>query len=77
MAGVEVGRVEKIALDETNNKVRVVMKLKKNVMVRTDSTATIKFTGLMGQNFVSLDFGTPGSPRALDGAISQPSNNRT
>jgi phospholipid/cholesterol/gamma-HCH transport system substrate-binding protein len=68
IAGVEVGRVEKVALDETNNKVRVTMKLKKDVLVRTDSTATIKFTGLMGQNFVSVDFGSPGSPRALDGA---------
>src|SRR5204863_1237911 len=47
MAGVEIGRVEKISLDETNNKVNVTMKLRKGVIVRTDSTATIKFTGLM------------------------------
>lgn len=64
MAGVEVGRVEKISLDESNNKVRVAMKMRKNVIVRTDSLATIKFTGLMGQNFVSLDFGSPGAPAA-------------
>src|SRR5436190_19383242 len=35
MAGVEVGRVEKINLDETNNKVRVTMKLKRDVTVKT------------------------------------------
>lgn len=64
MAGVEVGRVEKIGLDETNNKVRVTMKMRKSVIVRTDSVATVKFTGLMGQNFISLDFGSPGSPAA-------------
>ncbi len=64
MAGVEVGRVDKITLDETNNKVRVALKLRKNVEVKTDSVATIKFTGLMGQNFVSLDFGKPNSPKA-------------
>jgi phospholipid/cholesterol/gamma-HCH transport system substrate-binding protein len=69
MAGVEVGRVEDVKLDETNNKVRVVMKLKKGVQVRTDSTATIKFTGLMGQNFVSLDFGTPAAPVAEPGTF--------
>ena len=57
MAGVEVGRVEKIEL--ADNKVQVTMKLRANTPVKTDSTATIKFTGLMGQNFVSLDFGTP------------------
>src|SRR6185312_2382630 len=55
MAGVEVGRVEQIKLE--GEKARVVMKMKHNVEVKTDSVATIKFTGLMGQNFVSLDFG--------------------
>jgi phospholipid/cholesterol/gamma-HCH transport system substrate-binding protein len=69
MAGVEVGRVEKIQLDETNNKVMVVMKVHKDVPVRTDSVATVKFTGLLGQNFVGLDFGTPGSPLATPGTV--------
>jgi len=69
MAGVEVGRVEDIGLEETNNKVRVTLKLRRKVIVRTDSTATIKFTGLMGQNFVAVDFGSPNSPRARDGAV--------
>ena len=67
MAGVEVGRVESIGLDETNNKVLVTMKLKKTVKVRIDSVATVKFTGLLGQNFVALDFGKPGSPLAEPG----------
>src|SRR5579859_4561281 len=69
MAGVEVGRVEKISLEETNNKVLVTMKLRNKVQVRTDSVATIKFTGLLGQNFVGLDFGTPGSPLAAPGTL--------
>jgi phospholipid/cholesterol/gamma-HCH transport system substrate-binding protein len=69
MAGVEVGRVEDIKLDETNNKVLVTMKVKKDVVVRTDSVATVKFTGLLGQNFVALDFGTPGSPIAAPGTV--------
>ncbi len=68
MAGVEIGRVEEIGLDETNNKVLVTMKLRKNVEVHTDSVATIKFTGLMGQNFVSLQFGSHSAPLATDGA---------
>jgi phospholipid/cholesterol/gamma-HCH transport system substrate-binding protein len=69
MAGVEIGRVEDISLDPTNNKVLVLMKLRKNVEVRTDSLATVKFTGLMGQNFVSLDFGSPSAPRATPGTV--------
>ncbi len=57
MAGVEIGRVQDIEL--TNNKVLVEMKVRPTAEVRTDSIATIKFTGLLGQNFVSVDFGTP------------------
>lgn len=67
MAGVEIGRVEKIALE--GNKVRVTMKLRPDAVVKTDSTAVIKFTGLMGQNFVSIDFGTPEAPKAVEGAV--------
>ena len=67
MAGVEIGRVEKIALAE--QKVQVTMKLHPDVVVKTDSKALIKFTGLMGQNFVAVDFGSPGAPRAVDGTL--------
>ena len=56
MAGVEVGSVEKIRL--ADNKVKVTMKIRADAGVKTDSIATVKFTGLMGQNFVSIDFGT-------------------
>ena len=57
MAGVEIGRVETIQL--TTNRVLVRMKVHADAEVKTDSTATVKFTGLLGQNFVSIDFGTP------------------
>jgi phospholipid/cholesterol/gamma-HCH transport system substrate-binding protein len=69
MAGVEVGRVEKITLE--SDKAKVIMKMKRNTGVRTDSVASIKFTGLMGQDFVSLDFGSPEAPLAKDGAVLQ------
>ncbi len=67
LAGVEIGRVEKIVL--ADDKVRVTMKLHSDAAVRTDSKATIKFTGLMGQYFVAIDFGTPGAPQAGEGAV--------
>jgi len=69
MAGVEIGRVEKINLDATNNEVNVLMKLHPGAAVKTDGKATIKFTGLMGQNFVSISFGSPDAPVAVDGAV--------
>jgi phospholipid/cholesterol/gamma-HCH transport system substrate-binding protein len=65
MAGVEIGRVDKIAL--TDGKVMVGMKLHPDAVVKTDSKAVIKFAGLMGQNFVSIGFGSAGAPRVVDG----------
>jgi len=67
MAGVEIGRVEKIAL--AGNKVEVTMKLHSDAVVKTDSRAVVKFTGLMGQNFVSIDFGSTDATRVVDGAV--------
>lgn len=57
MAGVEVGRVEKISLaeSETGVKVRITMRLQADAPVKTDTVAKIDFAGLMGQNYVSLD----------------------
>jgi phospholipid/cholesterol/gamma-HCH transport system substrate-binding protein len=69
LAGVEIGRVESIGL--TTNKVNVTMKLDDKALVKTDSKATVKFTGLMGQNFVAIDFGSPDAPKAEDGTILQ------
>jgi phospholipid/cholesterol/gamma-HCH transport system substrate-binding protein len=67
MAGVEVGRVEDIQLAE--DKVKVTMKIRRSAAVKTDSTATIRFTGLLGQNFVALDFGTRAAPLADNGTV--------
>ena len=57
MGGVEIGRVEDIAL--VDSKVKVTMRVNEDAPVKTDSLATIRFAGLMGQNFVALDFGSP------------------
>jgi phospholipid/cholesterol/gamma-HCH transport system substrate-binding protein len=64
MAGVEVGKVEDIQI--TNSLVKVSMKLRANTPVKTDSVAAIKFAGLMGQSFVSLDFGSPDNNQLLE-----------
>ena len=68
MAGVEIGRVQSLAL--TNNKVLVTMKVAaaRRNEVKTDSIASVKFTGLLGQNYVAIDFGTPGAPPASEDA---------
>jgi len=66
MAGVEIGHVEEIILDK--GRARVNMKIRKKFdFIRTDAKAAIKFTGLMGQNFVSIDGGSDTAPLLLDG----------
>lgn len=67
LAGVEVGKVEKITLDPQQNKVRVTMKLNADAPVKTDTVARIQFAGLMGQNFIALEFGSEKAPLAADG----------
>ncbi len=69
MAGVQVGRVESIVL--TNGFADVTLNLQRNTDVKTDSKASLKFTGFMAQNFVAIEFGTPGGVRAEDGAYLQ------
>lgn len=57
IAGKQVGRVTAIEFADT--KVLLTMRITdRNVVIRDDSRATIKFSGLMGQNYVSIDFGS-------------------
>lgn len=58
MAGKPVGRVD--AIEFADQQVVVHMKITDpTAVIRTDSKATVKFSGLMGQNYVAIDFGTP------------------
>ena len=61
MAGVQIGRVEGISL--VDQKVEVAMQIDPAAEVKTDSKASVKFIGLLGQNYVAIDFGTPQAPK--------------
>ena len=65
VAGVEVGRVEAIELE--GGLAKIIMKIKGKHTIKTDSRAVIKFTGLMGQNFVSIEGGSPNAADVLPG----------
>jgi len=67
LAGVDIGQVKNIEL--TNRTVRVTMRLRRNAGVTTDSIAAIDFTGLLGQNYVSVTFGSPGAPPIEPGSV--------
>jgi phospholipid/cholesterol/gamma-HCH transport system substrate-binding protein len=62
MAGVQIGAVESIGF--ADNQVLVTMKIHADdaPAVKTDSVASIQFMGLMGQNYVAVEFGAAGVP---------------
>lgn len=67
LGGVPVGRVSGIAF--AGDRVEVTMRIDPEAQVHTDTTAIIRFTGLMGQNFVSLDFGSGKAPMVADNTL--------
>lgn len=66
-AGVEIGRVEDIRL--AGGLALVTMKVQRKYEVKTDAKAGIKFTGLMGNYFVSIEGGSPDAPRLQAGNL--------
>jgi phospholipid/cholesterol/gamma-HCH transport system substrate-binding protein len=65
MAGVEIGRVDNVQL--VDGRAKVTMKIEGKYPIKTDSKAIIKFTGLMGQNFVAIEGGSPEAPFITEG----------
>jgi phospholipid/cholesterol/gamma-HCH transport system substrate-binding protein len=55
IAGVEVGRVEKIAL--ANDEARVTLLIDKGVKLSDDSIASIKTKGLIGEKYIRISPG--------------------
>jgi len=53
IAGVEVGRVKSLALDE-NYQARVVFDMNRRVKLQEDSIASIKTKGLLGEKYVEI-----------------------
>jgi phospholipid/cholesterol/gamma-HCH transport system substrate-binding protein len=67
LAGVEIGRVEDVGLE--NGRAKISMKIQARYEIKTDAKAAIKFAGLMGENFVSIDGGSPTAPAIQSGSI--------
>ncbi len=55
-AGVPVGQVEELRLDE-NFRAIAVLRIDDGVVLDTDATASIETDGLFGQKFIQLDIG--------------------
>ena len=69
--GIEIGRVEKITMDQENQKAVVEIKIKKGVKIYDDAIASIKTEGLMGDQYISIDPGGSGTLLGPRGTITE------
>jgi len=60
LAGVEVGKVDSIGLEES--RVRVKFSVEEGTTIREDSVAAIRQTNLLGGQFLGITFGSESSP---------------
>jgi phospholipid/cholesterol/gamma-HCH transport system substrate-binding protein len=65
IAGVEVGAVKGISLDQNRAKVKIW--IKKDVKIYADAQANIVSTGIIGSKYLELTVGNPGLPPLKDG----------
>jgi len=55
--GIEVGRVEKLTMDQDKQMAVVELKLRKGIKIYRDAIASIKTAGLIGDKYVQIDPG--------------------
>jgi len=67
IAGVEVGRVKSIALKE--DQAIVLLAVENNIQLYSDTFASIKTRGIIGEKFLSLSPGGGGDPLQAGGTI--------
>lgn len=57
MLGLEIGRVERLTMDQEEQVAVVEFRIKKGIKVYDDAIASIKTEGLIGDRYVSIDPG--------------------
>ena len=67
--GIDVGRVEKITMDQENQKAVVKIKVKKDIKIYDDAIASIKTEGLIGDKYLNIDPGGGGDLLQPNGVI--------
>lgn len=64
--GVDMGKVESIRINPNNSEeVELVVKMKKETPIKTDSFATLKFYGITGLAYIEIEGGAKESPLLL------------
>ena len=71
MLGIEVGRVERLTMDQEDQKAVVEIRIQKDIKVYDDAIASIKTEGLIGDMFLSIDPGGAGKLLGPGGTITE------
>jgi phospholipid/cholesterol/gamma-HCH transport system substrate-binding protein len=71
MYGIQVGRVERITMDQKDQMARVEIRIKKGIKIYDDAIASIKTEGLIGDKFLSISPGGAGELLEPGGTITQ------
>jgi phospholipid/cholesterol/gamma-HCH transport system substrate-binding protein len=71
MVGIEVGRVERMTMDQKDQKAVVEIRIQEGIKVYDDAIAAIKTEGLIGDQYLSIDPGGSGAPLTPGGTITE------
>ncbi len=71
IAGIDVGRVESLTMDQKSQKAEVVMRIRNDIKIYDDAIASIKTEGLIGDMHVSIDPGGAGTLLKPGGTITE------
>ncbi len=67
--GVDVGKVESIQINPHNSEeVELILKIKKETPIKTDSNAILKFYGITGLSFIEIAGGSQHAPLLANGS---------
>ncbi|MBF0565463.1 MAG: outer membrane lipid asymmetry maintenance protein MlaD [Nitrospirae bacterium] len=69
IAGVEIGRVKEVTLDNKNYRAKVLLIVRPPVKIQEDAIASIKTKGLLGEKYVQISPGASANMLAGGGKI--------
>ncbi|MDQ7788239.1 MAG: outer membrane lipid asymmetry maintenance protein MlaD [Thermodesulfovibrionales bacterium] len=71
IGGIEVGRVERLSIDQEDQMSVVELKIRKGIKVYDDASASIRTAGLIGDKFVKIEPGSTGELLKPGGIIAE------
>jgi phospholipid/cholesterol/gamma-HCH transport system substrate-binding protein len=74
MLGLQVGRVEKLSIDQDRQMAMAQMRIRKGIRIYEDAIASVKTAGLIGDKYVLIDPGGSGAALKPGGTIIETSS---